>query len=82
MTSKGFQKLKSGTFVRIKTQPKEEFLYGYFESMPAQGTIVEVKKVEPSIHGGACVDVVSDSRLPFPWHFHSKDLEYVGELNG
>ena len=81
MTLEEVKKLKPGTIVRIKKQPKGEFLYGYFETMPAQGTIVEVKSVEPSDDGGVCVDIVSDSRLPCSWGFHYTDLEYVGEIN-
>ena len=81
MTFEELQKLKRRTLVRIVRQPKREFLYGYFDAMPAQGTIMEVKSVKPSNHGGACVGVVTDSRIPFPWNFHSTDLEYLGELN-
>lgn len=80
MTLEDAEKLKPGTIVRIKTQPKEEFLYGHFGSMPAQGTIAEVESVVDSDDEGVCVHIVSG--IPFSWYFHSKDLEYVGELNG
>ena len=76
MTSEQVEKVKPGTFVRIKEQPKDDFEYGYFHSMPAKGSVVRVFTVEDSEIGGVCVGVLD---VHADWYFHSDDLEYVGE---
>ena len=79
MTFEEAEKVKPGTFVRLKKQPKDDFKYGYFHSMPEMGSVLRVIAVENSEIGGV---VVSVPDVHADWSFHSDDLEYVGELNG